>query len=273
MGPIGVFDSGYGGLTILKDIKEKLPCYDFIYLGDNARAPYGTRSFDLVYKFTLQAVKDLFQRDCELVILACNTSSAKALRSIQQKDLRIIAPNKRVLGVIRPSTEIIGELTKSNSVGLLATQGTVTSNSYVMELNKFSPSTKIYQHACPMWVSLIENNKHYSISGKEIIKNDIEILLEKDSTMDLIILGCTHYPIIKEYIQSIVPKHVSVVSQGQIVADRLSDYLNRHKDIESRCSKESNLAYLTTGDVDQFNANASYYIGEQIKSSHIKLGP
>jgi len=272
MGPIGVFDSGYGGLTILQDIKKQLPEYDFLYLGDNARAPYGTRSFEVVYKFTLEAVTELFNRGCELVILACNTSSAKALRSIQQNDLKMIGPDKRVLGVIRPSTEIIGDLTKSNSVGLLATEGTVSSNSYVIEVKKYSPSTKIYQQACPMWVPLIESNKQNSHTGREFIREDVENLLKKDPKMDVIVLGCTHYPIIKDYIQSIVPDHVKVISQGNIVAESVLDYLNRHPKIESKCSKSATSTYLTTESTDEFDTNASYYIGEKIVSVNIKLG-
>jgi len=272
MGPIGIFDSGYGGLTILQDIKKQLPAYDFIYLGDNARAPYGTRSFDVVYEYTLEAVTELFNRGCELVILACNTSSAKALRSIQQNDLKRLGPNKRVLGVIRPSTEIIGNLTKSNSVGLLATEGTVSSNSYVLEVNKYSPLTTVYQQSCPMWVPLIEQNKHNSHAGKEFIREDVESLLRQDPNMDVIVLGCTHYPIIKDYIESIVPDHVTVISQGNIVAERLLDYLDRHPEIESKCSKTAKSTYLTTENTTEFDTNASYYIGEQIVSKHIKLG-
>lgn len=272
MGPIGVFDSGYGGLTILQDIKKQLPEYDFLYLGDNARAPYGTRSFDVVYEFTLEAVTELFDRGCELVILACNTASAKALRTIQQNDLKNIGPNKRVLGVIRPSTEIIGDLTKSNSVGLLATEGTVSSNSYVIEVNKYSPKTIIHQQACPMWVPLIESNKHNTHAGKEFIREDVESLLKQDPKMDVIVLGCTHYPIVKDYIQSIVPEHVQVISQGNIVAERLSDYLSRHPEIEKKCTKGGTSTYLTTESTQEFDANASHYIGEEISSVHIKLG-
>jgi glutamate racemase len=272
MGPIGVFDSGYGGLTILQDIKKQLPAYDFLYLGDNARAPYGTRSFDVVYEFTLEAVTELFNRGCELVILACNTSSAKALRSIQQNDLEAFGPSKRVLGVIRPSTEIIGNLTKSNSVGLLATEGTVSSNSYVLEVNKYAPLTTIHQQACPMWVPLIEQNKQNSHAGKEFIREDVESLLRQDPNMDVIVLGCTHYPIIKEYIESIVPDYVKVISQGSIVAESLQDYLDRHPEIESTCSKNARSTYLTTENTIEFDTNASYYIGEQIVSEHIKLG-
>ena len=272
MGPIGVFDSGYGGLTILQDIKKQLPEYDFLYLGDNARAPYGTRSFDVVYEFTLEAVQELFDRGCELVILACNTASAKALRNIQQNDLQNIGPDKKVLGVIRPSTEIIGDLTKSNSVGLLATEGTVSSNSYVIEVNKYSPKTTIHQQACPMWVPLIESNKHTTHAGQEFIKEDVDSLLAQDPDMDVIVLGCTHYPIIKEYIESIVPANVKVISQGNIVAERLVDYLQRHPEIESKCSKGGLTSFLTTESTVEFDANATQYIGAKVSSTHIKLG-
>lgn len=271
MGPIGVFDSGYGGLTILQDIRKRLPEYDFLYLGDNARAPYGTRSFDVVYEFTLEAVNELFSRGCELIILACNTASAKALRTIQQNDLINIDPNKRVLGVIRPSTEIIGELSTTNKVGILATEGTVSSNSYPLEIAKFSPETKVYQQACPMWVPLIETNKYSSEAGKKFIQEDVQSLLDQDKEMDVIILGCTHYPIVKDYITSLVPLNVKVVSQGAIVAERLEDYLQRHVDIEEKCSKNGVTTYLTTESKEEFDSNASMYIGEPINAIHVRL--
>jgi len=231
MGPIGVFDSGYGGLTILSDIREQLPQYDYLYLGDNARAPYGTRSFDVVYEYTLQAVKELFDRGCYLVILACNTASAKALRTIQQNDLPGLFPDRRVLGVIRPSTEILGALTSTGHVGVLATEGTVRSESYVIELHKFSPDTVVNQQACPMWVPLIENNRHLSEAGKMFIKEDVDQLLASDPLIDVILLGCTHYPLVKNYLEEIVPPHVKIVSQGSIVAKSLEDYLVRHPEI------------------------------------------
>ncbi len=272
MGPIGVFDSGYGGLTILSDIRKRLPEYDFLYLGDNARAPYGTRSFDIVYEFTLEAVNELFNRGCELVILACNTASAKALRTIQQNDLIKIAPDKRVLGVIRPSTEIIGDLSKTNKVGILATQGTVSSLSYPIEIAKFSPGTKVYQQACPMWVPLIETNKYDSEAGREFIKEDVDKLLGQDPDIDVLILGCTHYPIVIDYIRSIVPKNVEIVSQGNIVAERLEDYLKRHPEMNERCSKKGSVRYLTTESAEEFDGNAAAYIGEAVHSTHIKLG-
>jgi glutamate racemase len=272
MGPIGIFDSGYGGLTILADIQERLPQYDYLYLGDNARAPYGTRSFDVVYEFTLQAVNELFDRGCELVILACNTASAKALRSIQQRDLPMIAPDKRVLGVIRPSTEIVGELSTSKVIGILATQGTVKSNSYEIEINKFSPEAKVIQHACPLWVPLIENNEHNSVDGKAFIKKDVDALIAKDPALDTIVLGCTHYPVVKEYIESIVPAGVSVIAQGKIVAESLADYLQRHPDMEERCSKEGTLRFLTSESTEEFDGNASVYLKQEVQSEHISVG-
>lgn len=271
MGPIGVFDSGYGGLTILRDIRTRLPEYDYIYLGDNARAPYGPRSFDVVYEFTLEAVKELFSRGCELVILACNTASAKALRSIQQNDLQTIGPDKRVLGVIRPSTEMIGELSVTKHIGILATEGTVKSNSYVIEIEKFFPEVQVHQHACPMWVSLIENNKHATEPGKAFIKDDVNALLSQDIGIDVIVLGCTHYPIIQDYIRSIVPHHVKVISQGPIVADRLEDYLSRHPEIADKCTKNGTVYYLTTENAETFDQNASHFIGIDIRSEHIHL--
>ncbi len=272
MGPIGIFDSGYGGLTVLQDIRERLPQYDFLYLGDNARAPYGSRSFDVVYEYTLQAVNELFSRGCELVILACNTASAKALRNIQQNDLPNIDPEKRVLGVIRPSAEIVGQYTATNSIGVLATQGTVNSNSYVLEIAKFSPQCKVYQHACPMWVPLIENNNHDTKAGREFIREDVERLLSMNKSIDTIVLGCTHYPVLKEYIESIVPPYVTVVAQGSIVADSLADYLLRHPWLDAKCSKNGTIQFLTTESVEEFNRNADNYIDANVKASHIDLG-
>jgi glutamate racemase len=271
MGPIGIFDSGYGGLTILAELREKLPQYDYLYLGDNARAPYGTRSFDVVYEFTLQAVQELFDRGCHLVILACNTASAKALRTIQQKNLPTLAPNKRVLGVIRPSTEILGSISQSKHIGVLATQGTVISESYVIEIGKFSPEATVVQHACPMWVPLIENNEHDTHAGREFIQKDLEALLQKDDKIDTIVLGCTHYPVLKSYIESIVPDHVKVIAQGKIVADSLEDYLQRHPEIESKCLKNGTVSYLTSENTEEFDRNASIFAQEEVKSRHVSL--
>ena len=270
--PIGIFDSGYGGLTILSEIKKRLPEYDYLYLGDNARAPYGPRSYDVVYEFTLEAVNELFNRGCELVILACNTASAKALRTIQQKDLPLIDPNKRVLGVIRPSTEIIGQLSKTNHIGILATEGTVKSESFPIEIGKFSPETTVYQHACPMWVPLIENNRHLSEGGKFFIQEDVQKMMEKDPKIDVIILACTHFPILKNYIESIVPKEVKVVAQGAIIAEKLEEYLDKHKELAAKCTQNGELHFLTSENSDDFNRKASQFLGYSIHSEHVKLG-
>lgn len=271
MGPIGVFDSGYGGLTVLSEIQKRMPEYDYLYLGDNARAPYGTRSFDVVYEFTLQAVKELFSRGCELVILACNTASAKALRNIQQNDLERIAPDKRVLGVIRPSTEIIGQYTKTNHIGVLATEGTVSSKSYEIEIKKFSPQCTVVQHACPLWVPLIESNEHNSEEGHSFIRKDIEQLLSSDQHIDTIVLGCTHYPLVEDYIKTIVPAHVQVVSQGEIVANSLVDYMRRHPWMDAKCSKNGSISFLTTESAEVFDAHATQFFNQTVKSTHIHL--
>ncbi|MDB2657346.1 glutamate racemase [Crocinitomicaceae bacterium] len=271
MGPIGIFDSGYGGLTILKDIREKLPTYDFLYLGDNARAPYGPRSFDVVYQYTLEAVQELFDRGCHLVILACNTASAKALRTIQQNDLPNIAPDRRVLGVIRPSTEIVGQYSKSKAIGILATEGTVASDSYVIEIKKFWPQCSVVQHACPLWVPLIENNEFETHAGREFIENDVKALLAKNPRIDTIVLGCTHYPVLQEYIESIVPEGVTVVSQGGIVAESLSDYLLRHPWMDSKLSRNGSVHYLTSESTETFNKQASEFMGSAVAATHITL--
>lgn len=269
--PIGVFDSGYGGLTVLSEIVKKMPDYDYIYLGDNARAPYGNRSFDVVYEYTLEAVRELFSRGCELVILACNTASAKALRTIQQNDLPKIDAQKRVLGVIRPSAEVIGDLTKTGHIGILATEGTVKSESYVLEFAKFSPKTIVVQHACPMWVPLIENHKHGTEGGKLFIQEDINHLLNLDPRIDVIVLACTHYPIIKSYIETIIPRHIEVVSQGNIVADKLELYLQKHPEMESKISKGGKIQFLTSENPTVFDEKAHLFFGMEIKSEHIKL--
>lgn len=271
MGPIGIFDSGYGGLTILEAIRKKLPQYDYLYLGDNARSPYGTRSYEVVYEYTLEAVKELFDRGCELVILACNTASAKALRTIQQRDLPLIDPDKRVLGVIRPSAEVIGNYTQTGHVGVLATNGTVNSKSYVIEIGHFAPNCKVVQHACPIWVPLIESNEHNSVAGREFIRKDVETLLLKDKHIDTIVLGCTHYPLVQSFIESIVPKGVQVLAQGDIVAESLLDYLQRHPRMDAMCTKNGSVTYLTTESSEEFDRNAGFFIGEKIHSQHIVL--
>lgn len=270
-GPIGVFDSGYGGLTVLKELQTKLPNNDFLYLGDNARAPYGNRSFDVVYEYTLEAVKELFSRGCSLVILACNTASAKALRSIQQNDLPKIDPEKRVLGVIRPSAEVISDLTKTNHVGIVATQGTIQSNSYKIELEKYAPNVHITQKACPIWVPLIENNLHDSLPGKMFIKQDIELLLAENEKIDTIVLACTHYPLVKNYLEELLPDSIQVIAQGAIVAEKLVDYLNRHPEMNLKCSKNGRTDYLTTENETIFNEKAGVFMQKQVAAIHIKL--
>jgi glutamate racemase len=269
--PIGVFDSGYGGLTILSEIRKVLPEYDFIYLGDNARAPYGNRSYDVVYDFTLEAVNFLFEKGAPLVIIACNTASAKALRSIQQNDLPKISSEKRVLGVIRPSTEEIGALTKTKHVGILGTTGTIQSGSYEIELKKFAPEIRVIQHACPMWVPLIENNRHNSLAGKMFIEEDVNALMDKDPLIDTIILACTHYPVIKKQIEEIIGNEVKVVSQGPIVADKLADYLIRHPEIESQLSREATIKYFTTENSQVFDKKASQFLNQEIRSEHVEI--
>jgi glutamate racemase len=269
--PIGVFDSGYGGLTVLNEIKKLLPEYDFIYLGDNARAPYGNRSYDVVYNFTLEAVNFLFSKGAPLVIIACNTASAKALRSIQQNDLPTISPENRVLGVIRPSTEEIGALTQTKHVGILGTTGTIQSKSYEIELKKFAPDITVTQHACPMWVPLIENNRHNSIAGKLFIEEDVRALIDKDAQIDTIVLACTHYPVIKSQIEEILGNTIKVVSQGPIVAYKLTDYLNRHPEIENRLSKNKTTRYFTTENNQIFDQKASQFLDEEIRSEHVEI--
>ncbi|MES2556360.1 MAG: glutamate racemase [Bacteroidota bacterium] len=270
-GPIGIFDSGYGGLTVLKEIREQLPQYDYLYLGDNARAPYGSRSFEVIYDYTWQAVQALFDQGCSLVILACNTASAKALRSIQQKQLPLLKENKRVLGVIRPSTEALGEMTHSKHIGILATEGTVKSESYVIELQKFAPEITVTQHACPMWVPLIENNQQTTPGGIYFLQQDLLSLLQQDPKIDTILLGCTHYPLVKETLQSLLPEHIQVVAQGSLVAAKLEDYLLRHPEIASNCNQNGNVRYLTTENAADFSANASRIMGLSIDAEHITL--
>lgn len=269
--PIGVFDSGYGGLTVLKEIVKELPQYDYIYLGDNARAPYGTRAFETVYDYTLECVKHLFSMGCELVILACNTASAKALRTIQQKDLPLIAPRKRVLGVIRPTTELVGNYSKTGHVGVLGTSGTVTSNSYPIEIEKFSPNIKVYQEACPMWVPLVENNEYNSDGADFFIKKNLNNLLSKNNQIDTIILGCTHYPLLLKKIKQNVPENVTILLQGEIVAKSLKEYLSRHPEIEQVCSKNQKIEFYTTDYPENFDASASIFWGNSIQSKHVAL--
>lgn len=269
--PIGIFDSGYGGLTIFEKIQKQLPQYDYIYLGDNARAPYGTRSFEVVYDYTLQCVKKLFDLGCHLVILACNTASAKALRTIQQNDLPNIDSSRRVLGIIRPTSETIGEITQSKHVGLLGTSGTIQSNSYPMEVAKIFPEVNIVSHACPMWVPLIENGEHQSEGADFFIKKDIDALLSKNNNIDTLILGCTHYPLILEKIKKYLPSNINIISQGDIVGQSLKDYLNRHPEIEAKCSKNAHIEFLTTESADKFNASAALFLNKKINAKHINI--
>lgn len=270
--PIGIFDSGYGGLTVFKEIKTQLPQYDFIYLGDNARAPYGTRSFDTVYKYTLQCVKWFFEQNCHLVILACNTASAKALRTIQQNDLsQITNPDNRVLGVIRPTSETIGSLTNSKHIGLLATSGTVNSGSYPIEIQKYWPNTKVFQQACPMWVPLIENNEFENEGAVYFFKKDIEKLFRQSKDIDTILLGCTHYPVLIEILKKLVHPSVKITSQDAIVAESLKKYLLRHGDMEERLSKNASTEFYTTGSEQDFDTHAPLFFGQEIKSQHVDL--
>ena len=269
--PIGVFDSGYGGLTVLKEIISKLPEYDYIYLGDNARAPYGNRSFDTVYRYTLQCVQWFFSQGCSLVILACNTASAKALRTIQQTDLPRIDPAKRVLGVIRPTTEMIGNFSQTKSVGILATNGTVASDSYPVEIAKFFPEIKVYQQACPLWVPLIENNEHQGDGADFFVKKNLESIFRKGSDIDVILLGCTHYPLLNEKIQEYLPSGVKLISQGEIVADSLADYLRRHPEMETKCSKNGGRVFYTTDSTEDFDNHATIFFGEAVRSQHVDL--
>lgn len=269
--PIGVFDSGYGGLTVLKSIVQKLPQYDYIYLGDNARTPYGTRSFDTVYHYTLDCVQHLFQMGCRLVILACNTASAKALRNIQQLDLPRIAPQNRVLGVIRPTTEIIGTYSKTRHVGILATRGTVTSESYLVEIEKFSPHVAVFQEACPMWVPLVENGEHANPGADYFVKQHIDRLLQQSPNIDTILLACTHYPLLLPKICSFTPENITILSQGNIVADSLADYLNRHPEMAAQCSQNGQLTFYTTDSTEEFSRQASLFWGGFIEASKLHI--
>jgi len=270
-GTIGVFDSGYGGLTVLKEIVRRLPQYDYIYLGDNSRAPYGNRSFETVYHYTLQCVQWLFDQGCPLVILACNTASAKALRTIQQNDLPKIDSAKRVLGVIRPTSEIIGQYTKNNKVGILATKGTVQSQSYVIEINKFFPSVHVEQEACPMWVPLVENKEHEGHGADYFIRKNVGELLKKNRNIDTILLACTHYPLLKKKIEEYVPVDVTILSQGEIVANSLADYLERHPEIEQQLGQFAHRRFYTTDDTVDFDSQAETFFGEPVSSVHVDL--
>lgn len=271
IGPIGVFDSGYGGLTVLKEIEKLLPQYDYIYLGDNARAPYGPRSFETVYHYTWQCVQWFFKQNCQLVILACNTASAKALRTIQQNNLPAAAPDKRVLGVIRPTTERIGGFTKTGSVGVLGTSGTVQSKSYLIEIEKFFPDINVYQQACPMLVPLIENHEYNNEGADFFIKRYLNELQTKSEKVDTILLACTHYPLLKDKFEQFLPTEINVISQGNIVAESLADYLIRHPEIEEKCSKTGSVLFFTTDSPEDFDKQAAVFYGRSVSSNHIDL--
>lgn len=270
-GPIGVFDSGYGGLTILSEIQSLMPEYDYCYLGDNSRAPYGSRSFDVVYEFTKQAVLSLFDMGCNLVILACNTASAKALRTIQQKDLPHIDPDKRVLGVIRPTAEIIGPITQSRHVGILGTTGTIQSESYSIEINKLFPDIKVSGEACPMWVPLVENREYENEGADYFIKKNLSNILSKDPQIDTLILGCTHYPILLNKIKSFLPDGVTAIAQGEYIARSLQDYLHRHPEMDKVCTKGNVTKYYTTESPQKFSEAATIFLNKDIEVNRITL--
>ncbi len=269
--PIGIFDSGYGGLTVMREIVTKLPNYDYIYLGDNARAPYGPRSFETVYRYTLQCVKWFFAQGCPLVVLACNTASAKALRTIQQNDLPKIDPGKRVLGVIRPTTEVIGHHSDSKNIGILATAGTVSSKSYEIEIEKFFPDVKVFQQACPMWVPLIENEECDSHGADFFVKKYINQLLDQSPAIDTILLACTHYPLMHDKFREYTPADIKLLSQGEIVANSLADYLKRHPDIETKLSLGGSHHFFTTDSTEDFDKHAANFYGAEIRSLHVDL--
>lgn len=270
-GPIGLFDSGYGGLTILDGIRHRMPQYDYIYLGDNARAPYGTRSFDVVYEFTLQAVQKLFSYGCPLVILACNTASAKALRSIQQYYLPTNAPDRRVLGVIRPTAEVVGHMTATRHIGVMATEGTIRSESYTMEIQKLYPGATIVGQACPMWVPLVENNEFDKPGADYFVRDSIEKLLARDPLIDTIILGCTHYPLLLDKIRKYCPQGIRIVPQAEYIADSLSDYLQRHQDMEMRITRCSTVQYFTSESRTKFRECASLFLKEDVTVNRVTL--
>ena len=270
-GPIGIFDSGYGGLTVLSEIKKQLPQYDFIYLGDNARAPYGNRSFDLVYAFTLQAIEWFFAQGCHLVILACNTASAKALRSIQQNNLPVMDPEKRVLGVIRPTAERVADFSNTEHIGILGTEGTIQSKSYELEIEKLHPQLIVTGEACPMWVPLVENREYDKPGADYFVKQHIDRLLEKDAEIDAIILGCTHYPLLMKKIRQFLPENIQVIAQGKYVAESLADYLHRHPEMERKCTKNGTLHFFTTESPDKFERMASVFLNEEIRAQKVIL--
>lgn len=267
--PIGIFDSGYGGLTVFKAIVQKLPAYDYIYLGDNARSPYGDHSFETVYKYTLECVEWLFAQGCPLVILACNTASAKALRSIQQVDLPKKYPNNRVLGVIRPTAEIIDKFTQSKNIGVMGTRGTINSGSYPLEINNFFPAIKVHQQSCPMWVPLIENNEHLDKGADFFVEKYVQQLLAQANNIDCILLACTHYPLLLPKIIQYLPQGIQLLTQGEIVANSLVNYLQRHPEMETKLAKNGQKSFYTSGDINSFNEHASVFLGENIQAKKV----
>jgi glutamate racemase len=269
--PIGVFDSGFGGLTVFKSIAQKLPQYDYLYLGDNDRSPYGDHSFETVYQYTLECVEWLFEQGCQLVILACNTASAKALRNIQQLDLPKKYPDHRVLGVIRPTAEVIGTFSSTASIGVMGTRGTINSGSYLIEINHYFPDVKVYQQSCPMWVPLIENGEHLSEGADYFVKKYIQELLQQSDAIDCILLACTHYPLLTSKIEAYLPEHIQLLTQGEIVADSLQAYLERHPAIANVLGQHGRRTFYTSGDVKVFNSHASYFLGEEISSQKVKI--
>jgi len=269
--PIGVFDSGYGGLTVFRSIAAQLPQYDYLYLGDNARSPYGNRSFDTVHQYTLQCVEWFFKMGCPLVILACNTASAKALRTIQQQDLPRIGADKRVLGVIRPTAEIIGNYTRTGHVGVLGTRGTVNSLSYPIEISKFFPGVHVYQQACPMWVPLVENNEYGSEGADYFIRKNLDELMGKAPDIDTLLLACTHYPLLIDKIKKHIPAHIKVVAQGDIVADSLEDYLYRHSEMEARLTRNGTKHFYTTDSAEDFDRQGTVFFGHEVRSEHLHV--
>jgi len=270
--PIGIFDSGYGGLTVFRSIADQLPDYDYIYLGDNARAPYGNRSFNTIHEYTWECVQMLFNMGCPLIILACNTASAKALRTIQQRDLINEDPAKRVLGVIRPTAEVIGNYTQTKQIGVLGTKGTIQSESYLIEINNFFSDVKVHQQACPLWVPLVENGEHNQPGADYFVKKYLDQVLAKSDQIDTLLLACTHYPLLQEKISAYLPEHIKVVPQGDIVAASLKDYLNRHPEMEQKLTKGGTRQFFTTSDdTDDFDHHASMFFSEQVKSKYIPL--
>ena len=270
-GPIGIFDSGYGGLTILREIRKIMPQYDYLYLGDNARTPYGTRSFDVVYEFTIQAVRYLFKQGCHLVILACNTASAKALRTIQQYDLPSIAPNRRVLGVIRPTVEVAGDISKSHHIGIMATPGTVRSKTYELEIAKLFPNFQVTSEACPMWVPLVENEEYNTPGADYFVRKHIDNLLQQDPQIDSVILGCTHYPLLRDKIRQWMPDNIHIIEQGNYVAQSLKDYLSRHQNMSEHITTDGTIRYLTTEQADVFQAKATIFMDTTVEAERVFL--